>query len=314
MENSVVKPDEKTKKEIISEIAANPALSNKVIAQKYNVPVRAVANLRTGWMKRQKHKNIEKKTKKKIRDELKSGNTNRKHIAEKFEVSESDVELIQKEVIPELFNKSSNTINTDTLSNHEKYVHSFDFDQLFEILIKTADALTGNNRRNGFLLFRKTKGQKYCPREIDAQLLMSTILSDYGYYHIIENPISDFNGRTDLSICSPVGLRIADIEFKINQEGVKDDFFKLFRSNVFGAVSFFISVDYQLKQIIESYKSAYREKFDHGKYDLIKDKWFLLFYLSCKKKRVYAAFFDNIKTIKDRDFRVISECQAVQLK
>ena len=202
----------------------------------------------------------------------------------------------------------------NTIDKDKKYIYSFDIEDLYEILIKTALAITREGNQHGFLLYRQTSSKNGI-REIEVQHIMSNILSEYGYFHIIENPTPDFRvrGRTDLSVCSQNGSRIVDIEFKINESDIRSDFFKFFRSDAFGVVSFFISVDSNLVNVCEWYEAAYQEKLEKVNYELFIDKWFLLFCLSISQKIAFVKFYDSLKSIRKGSFNNLCKCKGKNL-
>lgn len=180
---------------------------------------------------------------------------------------------------------------------------SFDMSTLITCLKETAQLLVEKPDRVGTLLYRQKPIVEYCPRELEAQHTLSNVLSKYGYFHMIESPITDHGGQgfVDVTIYSQERTRLVDIELKENVTGADRDFPKLAMSSAVGASVFFIANQKNIEMVLSNTVSAYQDMYERVFREIpetqIRDKWFLFFLVACKEQRMYVAQYQSITHI-----------------
>ncbi len=175
---------------------------------------------------------------------------------------------------------------------------------LEDIFIKTAQILSKETDKANCLLYPGD------PREHEVKQVMSTVLSELGYRHMVErpvkNPIPDKtpgNGPLMVDIAIYANDGIIDIEFKRELSDINRDFPKIFSSPAIGCAIFYIftkqSIDSTLKRnILKKYQKVYDEfqKLMQER-EKVRDKWFRFFVCAYKENRMFTKHYNSIKTV-----------------
>jgi hypothetical protein len=209
-------------------------------------------------------------------------------------------------------------IKEDVIS--EKYLKKYcngeiDPEDLANIFFKTATILSKDNEKYEYLVYPNR------PREHEIKMVMIDILSEMGFYQMIERPINipkkpggknDTTGFVDISIYTNKGM--IDIELKESPSIRKNkyeskkarrdrlDFPKFLSSASTGCSVFYFfrgdDVTRQFDIILKRYRSAYNDVYeDFEKRNLMKDKWFLFFLFAYKEHRIFSTLYRNIHEI-----------------
>lgn len=298
-------------KEIIkNKIREDSTKGDKEIADQldFSCPVRCASSLRRGLETKGRFPKISEMDRANVRKLIKMGKSD-EEISSRLGIGIESVQMIRKRISQKkegksLFPHGIEYPNSEKLDNNQASLptENIDMKQLMEIFKETARTLSKESDKAGYLLFRE-KSQGLCPREIDAQLVMSNILSRYKYYHMMESPTveSSTQGFIDLSIYGHDRSRLVDIEFKEQQSLADRDFPKLAVSPAVGSAVFFISnhdnIEFVLPQIASTYNEIHRRIFTDIAQELISDKWFIFLLMAFKEKRIFLSFFKSIKSV-----------------
>ena len=253
-------------------IHQHPEKTNAAIAEEFGVSVHAVAGLRRGISRHQSN------------DKHHVNTRTRQNMPAKHQWNDS-VEM-QKQAREE---------------THARHVP--DISLLMTCLKETAQLLIEEPDRVGTLLYRYKPTVEYCPRELEAQHILSNVFSRYGVFHMLESPTTErgSQGFIDVTIYSRDRIRLVDIELKEDVTGADRDFPKLAMSLAFGSVVFFIAnqkhVDMVLSNIMTVYQEVYARVFAEIPEEQIRDKWFLFFLVACKERRMYVQHYPSIKQV-----------------
>ncbi len=184
-------------------------------------------------------------------------------------------------------------------------------EDLESIFIKTSQILSKELHKAKCLLY---PGK---PREHECKQVMSTVLSEFGYNHMVERPIKNpllkrsarrddaKNGndplKIDMAIYTKVG--IIDIEFKRKLDDIERDFPKLFASTAVGCAIFYIfqheSIDYAIQKfILKKYQTVYEKSRDASRKNcLLREKWFRFGICAYREGRLFSKHYDSITKV-----------------
>lgn len=189
---------------------------------------------------------------------------------------------------------------------------------LEKIFVKTAQILSNEPHKADCLLYPGY------PREHEIKQVMSTVLTELGYHHMIERPIK--NPQPEEPPCSdPLYIDIAmytndgiiDVEFKMKLHDIGRDFPKLFSSTAIGCAIFYVfqeqRIDFALKRnILKKYQIVYSEKHELMKLKKkIRDKWFRFFVCAYKENRMFTKHYSSINTI---NFNEVEKNEIIEHK
>ena len=192
------------------------------------------------------------------------------------------------------------------------------FGDLEKIFVKTAQMLSKELHKANCLLY---PGE---PREYEAKQVMSTVLTELGYHHMVErpvkNPIPEITpgmGPLMIDIAMYTNDGIIDVEFKRELNDIDRDFPKLFTSSAIGCAIFYIfrkqSIDFALKRnILKKYQMVYSEMHElMKKHKKIGDKWFRFFLCAYKENRMFTKHYNSINKI---NFAEVEKCEILNHK
>ena len=300
---------DKEKDIVRKKIKNNPSKGNREIADELGVPTLCVAGLRRGIEVKERFGQIDEKKRAEVRKLIKLGKSDQQiHVM--IEIKYDDIQLIRNRISSKRKILSEPKFIHKTDNNSTEQPLTIEVKNIMKIFKETAYDLFKETDKVDYLLYREKSDaySGFCPREIEAQHVMSNILSKYKYHHMIESPTveSKTKGFIDLSIFSENRNRLVDIEFKEIISNADNDFPKLAVSPALGSAVYFISnqvnVEYALSKIIFTYNEIYKRVFNEILEEDIHEKWFIFFLVSCKEKRIFGSFFESIKNV---DFDIL---------
>lgn len=297
---------DKEKDIVRKKIKNNPSKGNREIADELGVPTLCVAGLRKGIEVKKRFGQIDEKKRAEVRKLIRLGKSDQQiHVM--IGIKYDDIQLIRNRISSKRKILSEPKFIHKTDNNSTEQPLTIEVKNIMKIFKETAYDLFKETDKVDYLLYRE-KSDAFCPREIEAQHVMSNILSKYKYHHMIESPTveSKTRGFIDLSIFSENRNRLVDIEFKEKISNADNDFPKLAVSPALGSAVYFISnqlnVEYALSKIIFTYNEIYKRVFNEILEEDIHEKWFIFFLVSCKEKRIFGSFFESIKNV---DFDIL---------